>query len=206
MHFLRLGMVFMLVKSWCGWGHWNGFCWKQWLWFISAELTLFQVLCWQCINYCDIWGSYSIIAEDSHFLGWDVVWLGRWFQMFQKIVVSSSSGSGSLWRIAVWLFFLGLLNHADGGTTILKKVGSLIQLHSITPQKTWIHIRCCWSCMGVVATYGSGLCCQYFGGACCFHLQGQNIQDMCQILTSIVVPDLWKKGELVLGPGKDCCL
>lgn len=100
---------------------------------------------------------------------------------------------------------LGTINPADGGTTILRKVGILTQLHSITPQKTWIHIRCCWSCMGVVATLGSGVCCQCFGGVCCFYLQGQSIQDMCQILTSIVVPYVWKKGELVLGPIEDCC-
>jgi hypothetical protein len=154
------------------------------------------VLCWQCINYCNIWISYSIIAEDSHRLGWDVVWLGRWFQMFQRIVVSSSAGSGSLWRIAVWLFFLGLLNPLGGQSY------PVTQHHT---QKTWIDIRCCWSCMGIVATLEIGLCCQCFGGACCFHLHGQSIQDICQILTSIVVPYLWKKGELVLGSIKDCC-
>jgi len=44
---------------------------------------------------CDISGYHSGAAEDSSLLGSDAVWTGKQFAAFQRLVISSSTGSGS---------------------------------------------------------------------------------------------------------------
>jgi hypothetical protein len=44
---------------------------------------------------CDISGYHSGTTEDSSLLGRDSVWTGKQFPAFQKLVIPSSTGSGS---------------------------------------------------------------------------------------------------------------
>jgi len=82
-------------------------------------------------NTLKIWGSHSNVAIDSCLLGCHTMSVGKYWLVFWRRTVPSSSRSAIL---------LEMLDHKDEGTTVLQNVRRLrpAQWHSATSHTTWI--------------------------------------------------------------------